>query len=295
MARDIKNGVTKIHQKPYITKILERFEYNKYPCSTPADANTYQQLEKHVLDNKEIIKSDYPYHELIGSLLYLSITSRPDISNIVRFLSKFVTSYHELHVKFAKRVLQYLEGTIDNGLIYMRDKGENKLIAYSDASLACDYFNARSTTGILILMNGGPIFWKSVQQTHVSGSTLESEYSALSDCTNSIKYIQSIIREILGNEGEVILYNKDKNTINKNNDAVRVYCDNMAAVYVGNSKASTKKSRTVNIKFHNVKEAVAEKRIRLIYIPTSEQLADILTKNLNISLFKRNRDLIVKA
>ena len=165
---------------------------------------------------------------------------------------EFLSYYHSLHVKFAKRVLQYLECTKDNGIIYERS-GNGKMVAFSDASHACDYFSGRSTSGILILMNGGPLFWKSTQQGFVTNSSMESEYAALSDTVNALMYLKAIKSEVFGSEGATIIYNKDKNAMKEIMEAVMLYCDNKAAVYVGNSLAPTKKSRSVNIRFHNVK------------------------------------------
>ncbi|UYV62945.1 hypothetical protein LAZ67_2002573 [Cordylochernes scorpioides] len=143
-----------LKQENYINKILQK--YNMQDCkhiSTPLDPNTN-------LDNfnssKEVNKTQY--QELIGSLLYLSTKSRPDIAFAVTLLSRYNQNPREMHMGAAKRILRYLKGTKQCGLIYT--KGDVELKAYTDASWICGRSNtARSTAGLTFYLDKNLISW----------------------------------------------------------------------------------------------------------------------------------------
>ncbi|UYV71408.1 hypothetical protein LAZ67_8003037 [Cordylochernes scorpioides] len=143
-----------LKQENYINKILQK--YNMQDCkhiSTPLDPNTN-------LDNfnssKEVNKTQY--QELIGSLLYLSTKSRPDIAFAVTLLSRYNQNPREMHMGAAKRILRYLKGTKQYGLIYT--KGDVELKAYTDASWNCGRSNkARSTAGLTFYLDKNLISW----------------------------------------------------------------------------------------------------------------------------------------
>ena len=78
-----------------------------------------------------------------------------------------------------KRILRYLNGSKDLGIVYSKNANEN-LKGYSDADWAGDSIDRRSTSGYIFCMNGGPVSWKSQKQKSVALSTVESEYMALS-------------------------------------------------------------------------------------------------------------------
>ncbi|UYV62579.1 hypothetical protein LAZ67_2001174 [Cordylochernes scorpioides] len=145
-----------LKQENYINKILQK--YNMQDCkhiSTPLDPNTN-------LDNfnssKEVNKTQY--QELIGCLLYLSTKSRPDIAFAVTLLSRYNQNPREMHMDAAKRILRYLKGSKQYGLIYT--KGDVELKAYTDASWNCGRSNkARSTAGLTFYLDKNLISWSS--------------------------------------------------------------------------------------------------------------------------------------
>ena len=124
--------------------------------------------------------------------------TRPDIANIVRWLSRFVTCYHELHVKFVRRLLGYLRGTKGLGIVYHRGSGDCEISCYSDSSYGDDYFTGRSTVAFVTMMSGGPIGWKSMLTKFVCDSSTKSEYAAMSEAVVSIEHLRHIKDDILG-------------------------------------------------------------------------------------------------
>lgn len=138
----------------YIKKILKRFNFESVnPVSTPMSPGMKTDEDNFV--NDKPLTEFVPYRETIGSLLYLSTISRPDISFAVNYLSRKCNKPMQSHWKIVKRVFQYLKRTILYGIFFNRN---DKLFAYSDADYAGKPVTYISTSGVLIV-RGGPIVW----------------------------------------------------------------------------------------------------------------------------------------
>jgi hypothetical protein len=132
----------------------------------------------------EIIES-FPYRQLIGKLIYLASATRPDISYAVGVLCRVLDRPTNVHINGAKRVLRYLKGTRDYGLIlgrYPQSGNKLSLIGFSDSSFNDDK-KGKATTGIATFLGRSLISWKSKKQDTITTSTQESEYVALCLCT----------------------------------------------------------------------------------------------------------------
>ncbi|XP_060670943.1 secreted RxLR effector protein 161-like [Ziziphus jujuba] len=116
------------------------------------------------------------YQQLVGSLIYLTLT-RPDISFAVGVVSRYMQSPKKPHLEAVRRILRYVKGTINLGLLYKRGE-ECKLVGYCDADYAGDHDTRRSTTGYIFSLGSGAISWCSKRQPTVSLSTTEAEYRA---------------------------------------------------------------------------------------------------------------------
>lgn len=132
--RDRQNRRLKIHQSTYTRNILKRFKMDlANAVSVPADVHTV--LKKNISSDGQLGPvADVPYRQLIGSLMYLAVGTRPDISFIVNNLSQFLEQPSNEHWRAAKRVLKYLQSTKDIGIEFNDSVNHrNILIAYSDA------------------------------------------------------------------------------------------------------------------------------------------------------------------
>lgn len=158
-----------LHQRPYAESILQRFGMEDCKSVTTP-------LEPGLSDEGgSLVK--VPYRELVGSLMFLSVVSRPDLAFSVAFLSRFLTKYNSVHWEAAKRVLRYIKGTLDYGLIFRKTQ-DFQLVCYSDADYAGDVETRRSTSGCVFLLAGTSVLWYSRRQDVVALSTTESEYIA---------------------------------------------------------------------------------------------------------------------
>src|SRR5258708_35386213 len=119
-----------------------------------------------------------PYRELVGSLNYLAVVTRPDISFAVGILASFLDCYRDEHWNAAIRVLRYVKGTRDLSLT-LGGLSPLSLVGYSDS----DFANCRSTScsisGYTFSLRAGTGSWNSKKQKHAADSSCYAEYIAL--------------------------------------------------------------------------------------------------------------------
>jgi len=217
-------------------------------------------LEKRKEDEAKV---NFPLRELVGSLLYLAKGTRPDIAYPVGVLSRYVNDVGPTHVAAAKRILRYIAGTKNMGITYSPDA--NPLLeVYSDASYA-EVGDRKSTSGNIYFLNGGPIDWFSKKQTTVSLSTTEAEYVALAVAAADCLYYRQFLRE-LG-------FNQEAPTI--------VHEDNQSVIDIVKEGKESPRLRHLDVKYRFTHEKIVNKEIDLVYCPSKNMIADMLTKALN--------------
>lgn len=141
-------------------------------------------------------EADFLYKKAIGSLLYLSLFTRPDISFFVGYLSRFQANPQQYHWKLVKRVFRYLKGTSQLGLKYTA--GSPTLSCYCDADFAGDKKSQKSTTGLVIFAFGNPVVWCSKLQSTLAQSSAEAEFIALTHATNEVLFLAQLLAETVG-------------------------------------------------------------------------------------------------
>lgn len=270
-----EKGVLTLSQGQYVENMLDKFGFaDCNAVSTPMQAGAYlskDQCPDDGSEEQERMKS-VPYRSMIGSLLYLSICTRPDISLAVSKLARYVMNPGEVHFIGVKRVFRYLKGTKNFGLRFTA--GDGILRGFSDASWGDEDNNRKSTTGFLFMHGNNLISWATYGQTSVARSTVEAEYMALSDAAQEAIWLRRMCGE-LGHQqkgGTVILE------------------DNQGCMAMANNPVNHKKTKHVDIRFHYLRELVQKGSIALEYCRTHKMTADILTKALGSNLFKEHRN-----
>ena len=208
------------------------------------------------------------YAELVGSLLYLSITTRPDIAQAVGALARYMSCATTAHWQLAKGVLRYLAGTLDYGITY-GGTGFEPLVGYCDADYAGDLDTRRSTTGYVFLLNSGAISWSSRLQPTVAVSTTEAEYMAAAHAIKEGLWL----RKLLGDIG-----------VNEN--CIRMFSDNQACLSLLKHPISSNRSKHIDVLHHFARERVCRGEVSISYCNTAAMLADCLTKPLAESKFR---------
>lgn len=220
------------------------------------------------------------YQEIIGSLLYAATHTRIDIAYATGVLARYSSNPQPHHMDAAIRVLEYLNTHPDKALVFRGDvKSDNHLSmtvqAYSDADWAGCVDTRRSTTGTIIMLNGNVVHWASTKQHTVATSSTEAEYMALSDTAKLIKWYNSWLNEVL-------LVVPDQFQLLQPNP---INVDNQAAIALTASSAPHNRTKHIDVRYHFVKEQVATGALKMVWTPSAQQLADLLTKQLPKATF----------
>ena len=159
-----------ISQKKYVGKLLNR--YSMTDCNhvaTPMEQNL-----KLASEEGKSFEDPTKYRQLVGSLIYLSIT-RPDITFAIRILSRFMHHPCEGHWVATKRVLKYLKGTQTYGIKYSKFL-DFHLPGYLDSYFDGDKENGVSTFGYSMNLGSTTISWRSHKKFVPVDSTTKVEY-----------------------------------------------------------------------------------------------------------------------
>ncbi len=250
------DGELSLDQEKYIRELLVRFgmeDCNGAP--TPLDPN------QDLFAEEQNLVTNVPYQELIGSLMYIAHSTRPDIAFAVG-LSRFNQAHSQMHWTAVKRVLRYLKRTVNWKLNFKQTNSD--LHGFSDSNWGADKSDYKSTTGYVFILSGGAVSWNSRKQPTVAKSTTEAEYMALSCCTSEAVWLKGL-------HNELVLTKIDSLTI---------YCDNKGAVDLSKNPTFHPRSKHIGIQHHFVRERVIAGEIEVIKTSSHEMTADILTKGL---------------
>lgn len=205
-----------------------------------------------------------PYRQAIGSLLFLAMISRPDISFSVNVLSRFCENPGKEHWNGIKRILRYLKGTPNFVLEY--GNSSETLVGYADADWGSDIDERKSTTGYVFTMYGGAVSWCCKKQPTVALSSTEAEYMSATASIQESVWLKNFLREIFSHSVTTIT----------------IHCDNKGAVCILKNNAHSSRTEHIDIKYRYICEMVANNEVMLTYIPTDKNPADLLTKGISV-------------
>jgi len=165
------------------------------------------------------------------------------------------------HWEAVRRIYRYLLGTKDLRLTY--GGAPSVLVGYADAdgSMAED---RKAISGYAFLIDGGAVLWSSKKQEIVSLSTTESEYVAATHAAKEALWLQSLIGELFSLFG----------------GSTTLFSDNQSAIMLSKDHQYHACTKHIDIHFHFIRWVVENGKIRLIYCPTTDMVADTLMKAL---------------
>ena len=262
--RDAK--VLTLRQKEYVNELLEKFSMTDAKSrSVPATAAL--KLRKPEGD-EALLAANYPYKELVGALLYISVCTRPEIAYIVGVLSRYMSCSTWEHWQAAKGVLRYLRGSPDRGLTFEGSNGL-ELVGYCDADCAGDIDSRRSTTGYVYTLGGTAISWASKLQQTVALSTTEAEYMAATQAAKEALWLKKLLKDLKLWDGPL-----------------QIRCDNQGAIKLSKHHVEHARSKHIDVQWHFLRDKVAEGDIAIEYCNTKEMVADCMTKAVPRGVFE---------
>lgn len=251
------DGSYAINQETYINQMSRELKLeNVKPHYYPLDPGYHQ------IDDENYLENNHHYRKVIGMLIYVATHSRPDIAASVGILSQRVSNPRKIDLTEALRVMKYL---ITSRKLRMKlSQRVLDIAAYSDADYAGDRTDYKSRSGFTCFVNGGLVEWMSRKQTAFANSSTEAEYYALSETAKEIVYLKKILHEF------------DITATNP----ISIFCDSQSALSMLHGEKFSRSTKHMAVKFHYLRDLLARRIINVCYVPTSENISDLLTKPL---------------
>ena len=271
-----------LRQDGYIDKMLATFKMEdskpvdtpgvpgqiltKAHCPAPGSAEHAEMATK-------------PYRQVVGSLMYNYCATRPDIGSILAKVASFANNPGIPHWVASKRILRYLKGTKDlaiqyTGRLFRGDKVT--IVAYCDSDWAQCPDDRKSTTGYVVQVGGGPVAWQCKKQHTVALSTTEAEFVAITEATKDVLWVTYFLTE-LGIEY----------------DTPQIHSDSQSALEWSKNASHHQRNKHVALKYFFIRDAVRDRLVRLGYISTKDNVADILTKPTTRAIFTHLRPMLM--
>ncbi|KAE8723356.1 MORC family CW-type zinc finger protein 3 isoform 2 [Hibiscus syriacus] len=169
----------------------------------------------------------------------------------------------EKHSKAVYRILHYLKGSPGKGIMFSKN-GSRRVEIFTDVDWGGSSTDRRSTTGYCSFVWGNLVTWRSKKQLVVSRSSAEAEFRAMAQGVYELLWLRRILEELK--------VERDK--------PMKLYCDNKSAISIAQNPVQHDMTKHVEIDRHFIKERLENGDICIPFVPSSEQLADVLTKGL---------------
>ena len=291
-----------LSSEDFVMNLLLKHNMEKCnPALTPLPPNTivWQEFPRPLPSRTDRQRNDEPitpsppaqatndpkldYRGLIGALLHLANTTRPDIAAAVAMMSRYMTSYTLSHFNLAKHILRYLRGTIHHGITFgssqhqplpdpiasVTQSSPTQAHAFSDADWATCPDDRISITGLAVMLNNGAISWRSKKQPTPALSSSEAEFQALSICASDVLHIRGLLFELGYPQLSTIIFE-----------------DNQSAIHLAHNAAISDRTKHIDTRYHFIRHHVNSRALKIVHAPTSLQVADVLTKNLPVPKFQ---------
>jgi hypothetical protein len=260
---DVRPNGIHVSQKAYLERMIARFNMEgSSPVPTPAN----EPLSKEMSPKNETERAEMqniPYLQLVGALLWASRGTRLDIAQAVISMARFSKDPGHLHWSAGKRILRYLNATMDFGLFFKRGTGDEVSVeGYGDANWGPKFELRYSRSGGVILINGVPVIWFSKTQKTIATSTCEAEFMAQVEVIKELLWLKNLLTEL----GVKIKL------------PIPMYCDNRAAKALLKNPVNHEASKHIDIKSKFIAYHVSDGWMDPRDVGTDNNLADIFTK-----------------
>ncbi len=277
-----KNGLY-IHQPKLLKHLDENFgkligEISRTYRTPAGPKTTIMRPEKG--DTLISVDKQTTYRSGVGMLLYLVKHSRPEISNAVRELSKVGDGATQAHWKALMRTIKFVLDTRKIGLKILPHQynGNYILEGISDSEYAGDKDTRISVYGYIIYFCGVPVAWKSKSGKSVTLSSTEAEYFAISEVAKEIIFLKQVI-ESMGMKLQL---------------PIVIKVDNVGAIYLSNNYTTSQRTKHIDIRTHFVRQYIEDGIIKIVFVKSEDNDADIFTKNTTEEIYEKQANKIVE-
>ncbi|CAI7864310.1 unnamed protein product [Closterium sp. NIES-54] len=262
ITRDRAQRTITLTQSHMVQQVLQRFDFTySSPQTTPL--STRHSLSALPLD--ESVEPSGPYPELIGCLMYLMTCTRPDLACPLSILARYVAPgrHRPEHMAAAKRVLRYLCSTLGLGLV-LGGRRPVVLTGHANASWADDQATQRSSQGYTFSLGSGSVSWRSTRSSSVLGSSCEAEIYAGAMAAEELRWLTYLLTDL----GE------------PPRSPPVLYIDNKAMLALCREHRLEHRTKHISLRYFLARELQQRGQLRLIYVASEANTADIFTKAL---------------
>ncbi|CAI7781388.1 unnamed protein product [Closterium sp. NIES-54] len=262
ITRDRAQHTITLTQSHMVLQVLQRFGFTySSPQATPLP--TRHSLS--ALPSDESVELSGPYPELVGCLMYLMTCTRPDLAYPLSILARYVAPerHRPEHMAAAKRVLRYLCSTSGMGLV-LGGRSPVVLTGHADASWADDQATQRSSQGYTFSLGSGSISWQATRSSSVLGSSCEAEIYAGAMAAQELRWLTYLLTDF----GEVP------------RSPLVLYVDNKAMLALCREQRLEHRTKHIALRYFLARELQQRGQLRLAYVASEANTADIFTKAL---------------
>lgn len=214
------------------------------------------------------------YKQLVGCLMYLTVT-HPDLMFVVYLITRYMDEPKKEDMMIAKRILRYFKGTLEFRVFYKKSMDVN-LLRYTDNDYARDVDDRNSTSGYVFSLNEATTYWSSRKQWIVTLSSTEAEYVAATACACHCVRLKGILKE-LGI---------------KNCKYIDILCDDSSVIKLSKNPVMHRMTKHIDVRYHYLCNLSSEGAVKLAFCGTNDQVADIMTKSIQLDQFVKLRGLL---
>lgn len=270
--RDRKNGVIYLDQRQYLLDLLKRENMvDCRPVGLPMNPGT--KLKKATKEEEENVTTQDRewFRRVVGSTLWMCTQTRPDITAAVRWLCQYVSQPTQSHKDALITLLRYLKGTQQYGISFRKTGKGVHLLLYTDATWGSDLDDRRGISSYVMEYDGGILDWKARKQPYVTGSAMESELCSGSEGQREGAVMRTLLNEVGEPQG-----------------CIPLLTDSQSMIMASKNDGYHPSLRHVDIRHKQLFDAVREGVVKLQWVSSADQLADMLTKPLQPMSFKKH-------
>ncbi|CAI7927634.1 unnamed protein product [Closterium sp. NIES-54] len=262
ITRDRARRTITLTQSHMVQQVLQRFGFT---YSSPQSLPLPMGHSLSALPSDESVESSGPYPELVGCLMYLMTCTRPDLAYPLSILARYVAPgrHRKEHMDAAKRVLRYLCSTSGMGLV-LGGRERPVLTGHSDASWADDQATQRSSQGYTFSLGSGSVSWRSTRSSSVLSSSCEAEIYATAMAAQELRWLTYLLTDL----GE------------RPRSPPVLYVDNKATIALCQEHRLEHRTKHIALCYFLARELQQRGQLRLRFVATEANTADVFTKAL---------------